>query len=88
MTSDQCAHINRQPFLVHPIPLCFCRLLLILVLVEADVVELDLEAILGGSDDSEPVTELRSLEVLLGEVLEVSLGEWDRCDDVDLALAC
>ena len=63
------------------------RLLLILVVTSRDVVELDDEAARGGSDDAEPVTELRALEVLLGEVLEVALREGDRSRDVDLALA-
>lgn len=48
---------------------------------------LDLKALLAGSDDTEPVTELAALEVLLGEVLEVALGEGDRRGDPDLALA-
>lgn len=63
------------------------RLFLLLLVVKGDVEELDLESILGGGYDTEPVSELGSLEVLLGEVLEVSLGEGDGGGDVDLALA-
>ncbi|GMS97786.1 hypothetical protein PENTCL1PPCAC_19961, partial [Pristionchus entomophagus] len=46
---------------------------LILILVDVEVSEL--VSVLGGGDHTEPVTEGVALEVLLGEVLEVSLGE-------------
>jgi len=61
-------------------------ILLSSVIQRRDVEELDLKSLLGSSNNSEPVSKLRSLEVLLGEVLEVSLGEGNGGDDVDLAL--
>lgn len=64
------------------------RLVLNLILVVRDVEELDLVTLLGGGDDTEPVTELLLAEVLLGQVLEVTLGEGDVGVDPDLALAC
>jgi len=53
-----------------------------LLLVIGSLVLVDLEVsegvgVLGGSDDSEEVLEVVLLQVLLGEVLEVSLGEGD-----------
>ncbi|GMT25226.1 hypothetical protein PFISCL1PPCAC_16523, partial [Pristionchus fissidentatus] len=48
---------------------------LILILVDVEVSELI--SVLGRSHHTEPVTEGVALEVLLGEVLEVSLGEGD-----------
>lgn len=64
------------------------HLVLSLLLVVRDVEELDLVALLGGGDDTEPVTELLLAEVLLGQVLEVALGEGDVGVDPDLALTC
>lgn len=63
-------------------------LVLSLILVVRDVEELDLVTLLGGGDDTEPVTELLLAEVLLGQVLEVTLGEGDVGVDPDFALAC
>lgn len=60
--------------------------LLLLLLVVGDVEELDLEAGLGGGHDTEPVTQLSTLQELLGQVLEVALREGDRGLDPDLAL--
>lgn len=53
----------------------------------APVYVLDLEARLGRGNHTEPVTELSTLQELLGEVLEVALREGDRGLDPDLALA-
>ena len=46
-------------------------------LVVVDVEELKLVLVLAGGDDSQVLTEVLLLEVLLGQVLEVSLGEGD-----------
>lgn len=53
-------------------------LLILLTLVVDDVVEAELVDTLGGGDDTEPVTELLLLEVLLGAV--------ERCRLVHVAL--
>ena len=52
-----------------------------------DVVEAELVGILGRSNDTNPVTELVLLQELLGEVLEVALGDGDGGGhgDVDIA---
>ena len=64
------------------------RLVLGLLLVVRDVEELDLVALLGGGDDTQPVTQLLLAQVLLGQVLEVALREGNVGVDPDLALTC
>lgn len=64
------------------------HLVLSLLLVVRDVEELDLVTLLGGGDDTEPVTELLLAQVLLGKVLEVALGEGNVGVDPNLALTC
>ncbi len=64
------------------------RLVLSLLLVVRDVEELDLVTLLGGGNDTEPVTELLLAQMLLGQVLEVALGEGNVGVDPDLALTC
>ena len=59
-----------------------------LLLVVRDVEELDLVTLLGGGNNTEPVTELLLAEMLLGQVLEVTLGEGNVGVDPDLALTC
>ena len=49
-----------------------------------DVEVLDLVGIFAVCDDVEELSETVSLEVLLGEVLEISLGEGDVSSDGDL----
>lgn len=61
---------------------------LLSLLVVRDVEELDLKALLGGGNNTQPVTQLLALEVLLGQVLDVALREGDGGSDPDLALAC
>ena len=46
-------------------------------LIVVDVEELKLVLVLVGGDDTEILTKVLLLEVLLGQVLEVSLGEGD-----------
>ena len=55
----------------------------ILLGVSVDVEEADLVLVLGGGNNTEELTDLLLLEVLLGEVLEVSLGEVDHGGDND-----
>ncbi len=52
-----------------------CSLGISLVIV--DVEELELVLVLVGGDDTEILAKVLLLEVLLGQVLEVSLGEGD-----------
>lgn len=64
------------------------RLVLSLLLVVRDVEELDLVALLGGGDNTEPVTKLLLAQVLLSQVLEVTLREGNVGVDPDLAFTC
>lgn len=57
--------------------------LLVVLLVGNNVVELKSVVTLGGRDNSDPVSELLLLEVLLGKVLEVLTGELGRRDNGD-----
>jgi len=59
-------------------------LVFFLVLVDLEVFELVRGLVVG--DDSEPVSEVVSLQVLLRQVFEVSLGEVDVRSNVDLGL--
>merc|ERR1719387_279552 len=56
--------------------------LVIIVLVDVEVPQLIRRLV--WRNDVEEIPELLLLEVLLGEVLQVSLGEWCLCCDMDL----
>merc|ERR1719509_527419 len=65
--------------------------LLVLVIVLFILLIVDLEVsefvgVLGVSDNTKPIPEVVLLEVLLGEVLEVPLGEGDVAGELDLGL--
>jgi len=60
-------------------------LVVLSVLSELDVVELESVGVLIGGDNTEPLAHLVLLEELLGQVLEVALGEGDRGRDLELA---
>lgn len=57
--------------------------LLLVLLVGNNVVELEGVVTLGGGDNSDPVSELLLLQVLLGQVLEVLAGELSGRDNGD-----
>ena len=59
----------------------------LVLLVVRDIEELNLEARLGGSDHTEPVTKTRALKELLRQILEIALREGNRGLNPDLALA-
>lgn len=59
---------------------------LLLSLSIIDVEEADLVGVLGGGDDTEPITDLGLLEELLNQVLEVALGEGSLSLNDDLGL--
>jgi hypothetical protein len=58
--------------------------LLLIICVDDEVAKL--VRVLIGGNDVQPITEVVLLEVLLGKVLQVSLGEWRLCCDLDLGL--
>lgn len=63
-------------------------LFLILVLfIVGDVEITELEGLLVRSNDTEPVTDLVLFQELLGEVLEVTLGESNVGDNGDLVIS-
>lgn len=63
-------------------------LFLILVLLIVGNVEItELEGLLVRSNDTEPITDLVLLQELLGEVLEVTLGESNVGDNGDLVIS-
>merc|ERR1719264_2160533 len=66
-------------------PALFVVLILLVVLV-VDLEVAELVGVLGGGDDAQPVPQVVLFEVLLGEVLEVPLGEGNRGGEHDLVL--
>ena len=62
-------------------------LFLVLFFLLVDVEIFELVGALGVSNDSEPVTEVVGLEVLLRQILQISLGEIDVGRNVDLGLS-
>jgi hypothetical protein len=64
-----------------------CRGLLVLLGIStADLEVSQLVGVLAGRDDVQEITQLLLLEVLLGQVLQVSLGKGKLSLDVDLGL--
>ena len=52
-----------------------------------NVVETELVVVLGGGNDTDPVTEAVLLEELFGEVLQIPLGERNVRGDGDFSVA-
>jgi hypothetical protein len=63
-------------------------LLIIFVNVSANVEEFDFETLLAGSNDTQPITQLRALQITLCQVFEVTLGERDGSCDPDFTFTC
>ena len=63
-----------------------CQLMIVrIILVSAAIYSLDLKALLAGGHDSQPITELRSLQESLRQVLQIPLGEGNCACDPNLA---
>jgi len=67
-----------------------CLLVVLVLVVGLLVVDLEvsqLVGVLGGGNNSQPIPEVVLLQVLLGQVLQIPLGEWDVGGQVDLSLS-